>query len=100
MTATLSADVIATEPTFLWGDGYQLTARQIVNALASYLVRFGDNLGPKQVSPLSAIHSETLYGNPDGWTDRRTPEEIAVIRARAEVIARDFFGHRFPVVTW
>lgn len=97
---TLPDTITATEAVYLWGDGYQLTARDIVNTLASYLVTYGDNIGPKLVSPLSAIHSEYLYGNPRGWTDRRTPADIATTRARAEAIARDFFGDTFPILTW
>ncbi|UKD53669.1 hypothetical protein L3Q65_38150 [Amycolatopsis sp. FU40] len=103
MTATLPVlpeNLTATEAVYLWGDGYQLTARDIVNTLASYLVTFGDNIGPKLVSPLSALHSEYLYGNPQTWTDRRTPTEVATARARAEAIARDFFGDSFPVLAW
>jgi hypothetical protein len=92
------------EPVFLIGPDYKLTARDVVLALGSYLASFGDNIGPKGVSPLDAIHSEIAYGfGVDGirdWQRDRTPEDIAVIRARAEHIACDFFGHHFPAIIW
>jgi hypothetical protein len=88
------------EPIFLWGPGYTLTARQIVNALGSYLSQFGDTLGPGGVNPFDAIHAEVTYnGDLDGWTTRRTPDDVATIRARAETIAREFFG-TFPTLRW
>lgn len=85
---------------FLWGPGYDLTAREIVNAIGSYLVGFGDTLGPGGVSVFDAIHAEVVYnGDLEFWTQCKTPSEIATIRARAEQIAREYF-RRFPVVTW
>ncbi|GAA5120006.1 hypothetical protein [Haloechinothrix salitolerans] len=85
---------------FLWGPGYDLTAREIVNALGSYLASFGDTLGPGGVAVLDAIHAEVVYnGDLEFWTQRKTPAEIATIRARAEQIARDYF-RRFPILTW
>ncbi len=30
----------------------------------------------------------------------RTPTDVASIRARAEYIARDYFGRQFPAVPW
>jgi hypothetical protein len=32
------------------------------------------------------------------WTLGRTPADVATIRARAEQVARDYFGHRFPAI--
>lgn len=91
----------AQEPVFLWGDGYELTARDVVIVLGSYLVTFGDTLGPGGVSPLHAIDAQIRYESDTRvWLRTRTPEEIATIRARAEQIARDFFGHRFPALIW
>lgn len=107
MTATTdiatpaTTPVAATEPVFLWGPGYELTARQIVDALGSYLATFGDNFGPGGVSPLDAIHSEVVYGGDlSHWRNRRSPEQIATIRARAEAIAREFFHGYFPALAW
>lgn len=92
-----------TKPTgevFLWGPGYELTARDIVNAIGSYLATFGDNLGPGKVNVFDAIHAEASYnGDLEFWTRRKTPEEIAVIRARAEQLAREYF-RRFPILRW
>lgn len=98
---TTTTPTAATEPVFLWGPGYELTARQIVDALGSYLATFGDNFGPGGVSPLDAIHAEVVYGGDlTHWHTRRTPEQIATIRARAEAIARDFFHGHFPALAW
>ena len=33
-------------------------------------------------------------------SDGRTPADVAAIRARAEAIARDYFGRQFPAVPW
>lgn len=89
-----------TREVFLWGPGYDLTAREIVNALGSYLASFGDTLGPGGVAVLDAIHAEVVYnGDLEFWTQRKTPAEVATIRARAEQIARDYF-RRFPVLAW
>lgn len=85
---------------FLWGNGYELTARDIVNAIGSYLASFGDNIGPGGVTVFDAIHAEVTHGSDlEFWTTRKTPDEIAVIRARAEHLAREYF-RRFPVLTW
>jgi hypothetical protein len=106
MTTTDTTSVVTTvdtrtEPVFLWGPGYELTARQILDALGSYLATFGDNFGPGGVCPLDAIHAEVVYtGDYTHWQHRRTPAQIAVIRARAQAIAAEFFHGHFPTVTW
>ena len=103
MTTTLHDTLtpIRTEPVFLWGPGYDLTARQIVDALGSYLATFGDNFDGARVNPLDAIHAEVVYnGDLTGWQTRRSPEQVATIRARAEQIARNFFHGHFPTLVW
>lgn len=107
MTTTVDSPVPAAsrtlpgEPVFLWGPGYELTARQIIDALGSYLTTFGDNFGPGGVNPLDAIHSEVVYnGAITSWHTRRNPQQVAAIRARAEAIAHDFFHGHFPVLEW
>ncbi|RZQ62248.1 hypothetical protein [Amycolatopsis suaedae] len=106
MTATLTTlapagTALPSEPVFLWGPGYDLTARQIVDALGSYLAAFGDNFEPGQVSPMDAIHAEVAFnGDLTSWQTRRTADEVAVIRARAEAIARDYFHGHFPALAW
>ncbi|WP_199431208.1 hypothetical protein [Qaidamihabitans albus] len=106
MTTTLDHTDEATvdargAPIFLWGPGYSLTAHQVVDALGSYLATFGDNFYADGVSPLDAIHAEVVFnGDLTGWLARRSPEEIATIRARAEQVAREFFHGRFPTLQW
>lgn len=107
MTATLDTTTETSEVSsqhkadvFLWGPGNELTARDIVNAIGSYLAHFGDNIGPGGVTVFDVIHSEVSYsGDLDSWTRKRSVADIAVIRARAEQLARDYF-RRFPALTW
>jgi hypothetical protein len=84
---------------FLRTEDRLLTARQVVGALASYLAEFGDNFHG-EVDPLHAIDAQVRYGDLDGWQQDCTPQHRATLLARAEQIARDHFGHTFPVVTW
>lgn len=104
MTATLDEPITTNsvgEPVFLWGPGYELTARQILDALGSYLATFGDNFGSTGVNPLDAIHAEVMFtGDYTHWHSRRSADDVAVIRARAETIAREFFHGHFPTVVW
>jgi hypothetical protein len=89
------------EQTFLWGSGFELTARQIVYCLAAHLALFGDTLDPKIVDPLAAIDAHMRFdGDLTGWTTGRTPAAVSVLLTRAEQIARDYFGHHFPAVPW
>jgi hypothetical protein len=89
------------EPVFLTGQDYTLTARQIVYCLAAHLALFGDTLHPTVVDPLCAIDGHMRFdGDLTSWTRRRTPTQVAVLLARAEQIARDYFGHHFPAITW
>ncbi len=94
------------EAVFLRADTYSLTARQLVYALAHHLARYGDTLTVAVVDPLAAIdavlrfdlgHDPTRLTQ---WTSRRTPADVATILARAEQIARDYFGASFPPVPW
>jgi hypothetical protein len=39
-------------------------------------------------------------GDLTAWTRGRTPTDVAAIRARAEQIARDYFGSYFPAIPW
>ncbi len=99
-TGTTIPEPRETEPVFLWGPGYQLTARDVANAIGSYLAQYGDTLGPGGVSVFDAIHAEVTYnGDLTGWTTRKTPKQVATIRARAEQLAREHF-RRFPALTW
>ncbi|MBN9754226.1 hypothetical protein Ae406Ps2_4824c [Pseudonocardia sp. Ae406_Ps2] len=106
MTATLDTPTdrhdVSTEQPFLTAAEYVLTARQLVLALAAHLARYGDTLAVKVVDPLSAIDAVMRFDGGDlhTWTTSRTPDDIAAIRARAEHIARDYFGHAFPAVPW
>ena len=94
------------EAVFLRAETYALTARQVVHALAHHLARYGDTLAVTVVDPLAAIdavlrfdlghHSARLTA----WADRRTPADVARILARAEQIARDYFGTGFPPIPW
>jgi hypothetical protein len=90
------------EDVFLTAETYTLTARQVVLALAAHLARFGDTLGVRVVDPLCAIDAVMRFDGADltGWTLNRTPTDVAAIRARAEAIARDYFGRQFPAVPW
>jgi hypothetical protein len=90
------------EAVFLAAETYTLTARQIVLALAAHLARFGDTLHVQVVDPLCAIDAVVRFDGADltSWTVNRTPAEVAAIRARAEAIARDYFGRQFPAVPW
>lgn len=90
------------EAVFLTTETYTLTARQIVLALAAHLSRFGDTLGVRVVDPLCAIDAVMRFDGADltTWTTGRTPTDVAAIRARAEAIARDYFGRHFPAVPW
>ncbi len=89
------------EQPFLWGHGFELTARQIIYALAAHLARFGDTLAVDQVDPLTAIDAHMRFdGDLTGWTRGRTPNAVALLLARAEQIARDYFGRHFPPVPW
>ena len=90
------------EAVFLTAETYTLTARQVVLALATHLARFGDTLGVRVVDPLCAIDAVMRFDGADltSWTTGRTPTDVAAVRARAEAIARDYFGRQFPAVPW
>ena len=90
------------EAVFLTAETYTLTARQVVLALAAHLARFGDTLHVQVVDPLCAIDAVMRFDGADltGWTTGRTPTDVAAVRARAEAIARDYFGRQFPTVPW
>jgi hypothetical protein len=94
------------EAVFLRAETYALTARQVVHALAHHLGRYGDTLAVTVVDPLTAIDAVLRFDlghNPDrltAWADRRTPADVARILARAEQIARDYFGTGFPPIPW
>jgi len=90
------------EAVFLTAETYTLTARQVVLALATHLARYGDTLGVRVVDPLCAIDAVMRFDGADltSWTTGRTPVDVAAVRARAEAIARDYFGRRFPAVPW
>lgn len=91
-----------TEPVFLTAETYTLTARQLVYALAAHLARYGDTLTVKVVDPLCAVDSVMRFDGADlmGWITGRTPIQVATVLARAETIARDYFGTGFPVIRW
>ena len=90
------------ETVFLTAETYTLTARQVVLALAAHLARFGDTLAVQVVDPLCAIDAVMRFDGADltTWTTGRTPADVAAVRARAEAIARDYFGRQFPAVPW
>ena len=90
------------EAVFLRAETYTLTARQVVLALAAHLARFGDTLHVQVVDPLCAIDAVMRFDGADltSWTTGRTPVDVAAVRARAEAIARDYFGTWFPAVPW
>jgi hypothetical protein len=89
------------EAVFLQAEGYTLTARQIVHCLAAHLARFGDTLAVTVVDPLCAIDAHMRFdGDLTGWSLNRTPSDVALILARAEAIARDYFGTGFPPIPW
>ncbi len=90
------------EAVFLTAETYTLTARQVVLALAAHLARFGDTLHVAVVDPLCAIDAVMRFDGADltGWTRNRTAADVAAIRARAEYIARGYFGRQFPAVPW
>ena len=54
------------------------------------------------VDPLCAIDAVMRFDGADltSWTIDRTPDDVAAVRARAEAIARDYFGRHFPAVPW
>jgi hypothetical protein len=89
------------EAAFLRAEGYTLTAREIVLALAAHLTYFGDTLAVRVVDPLAAIDAHMRFnGNLTAWTAGRAPADVAAVRARAEQIARDYFGTYFPAILW
>src|SRR4051812_49832548 len=90
------------EAVFLTAETYTLTARQVVLALAAHLARFGDTLHVQVVDPLCAIDAVMRFDGADltSWTTGRSPTDAAAVRARAEAIARDYFGRQFPAVPW
>jgi hypothetical protein len=89
------------EDVFLTAEGYTLTARQLVHCLAAHLARFGDTLAVQIVDPLCAIDAHMRFdGDLTGWTLGRTPTDVATILARAETVARDYFGTGFPAIPW
>jgi hypothetical protein len=89
------------EPIYLRGEGFELTARQIVFCLAAHLRFFGDTLDPKIVDPLTAIDAHMRFdGDFTGWTRGRDTHQVALLLARAEHIARDYFGNTFPILPW
>jgi hypothetical protein len=89
------------ETAFLRAENYSLTAREIVYALAAHLTYFGDTLTTTVVDPLAAIDAHMRFnGDLHAWTTGRTPEQVATVTARAEQIARDYFGTYFPPVPW
>ena len=90
------------EAVFLTAETYTLTARQVVLALAAHLARFGDTLAVQVVDPLCAIDAVMRFDGGDltCWTTHRSATDVAAIRARAERIARDYFGTWFPAVPW
>ncbi|GEL18619.1 hypothetical protein [Pseudonocardia asaccharolytica] len=114
MTATLDHPAPATfpatgrtvtardEPIYLRAETYTLTARQIVLVLAAHLARYGDTLGGRVVDPLCAVDAVMRFDGADltCWTAGRTPADVATVLARAEHIARDYFGHHFPAIPW
>ncbi|MGI5131620.1 hypothetical protein ACQEVB_32785 [Pseudonocardia sp. CA-107938] len=93
------------ESVFLKAAGYELTARQIVFVLAGHLTRFGDTLDIRQVDPFTAIDAFMRFdtgarGDLTSWTTGRTPADVATVLARAEAIARAYFGTWFPPIPW
>jgi hypothetical protein len=90
------------EAVFLTAETYTLTARQVVLALAAHLARFGDTLAVAVVDPLCAIDAVMRFDGGDltSWMTRRSAADVAAIRARADAIARDYFGNLFPAVPW
>ncbi len=89
------------EAAFLRAETYTLTAREIVYALAAHLTYFGDTLAVSVVDPLAAIDTHMRFnGDLTAWTRGRTPADVAAVRARAEQIARDYFGTYFPAIPW
>ena len=106
-TAATTAGINArAEAVFLRAETYALTARQLVHALATHLTRYGDTLAVTVVDPLAAVDAVIRFDcghNPDrltGWAERRTPADVARVLARAEQIARDYFGTGFPPIPW
>lgn len=93
------------EAPFLTAETYALTAREIVYVLAGHLARYGDTLAVDVVDPLHAIDAYMRFdagasGDLTGWTIGRTPTDVALILARAEHIARDYFGTWLPAIRW
>ena len=101
-TSSVSFPNARGEAVFLTAETYTLTARQVVLALAAHLARFGDTLHVAVVDPLCAIDAVMRFDGADltTWTTGRTPDDVAAVRARAETIARDYFGRQFPAVPW
>ena len=103
MDLTLTGTVNARcEPIYLRGEGYELTARQIVFCLAAHLRQFGDNFDPRDVdAPLWAIDMHIRFdGDLTNWAQGRSTQQVALLLARAEQIARNYFGHNFPALPW
>lgn len=78
-----------TEPIYLKGEGFELTARQIVYCLAAHLAHYGD-LNPHHLdAPPWATDAHLRFdGDLTGWATGRTPAQVALLLARAEQIAR------------
>ncbi len=105
-TAAPSVVNARAEAVFLRAATYALTARQLVHALAHHLTRYGDTLAVTVVDPLAAVDAVIRFDvghHPDRvteWATGRTPTDVARVLARAEQIARDYFGTGFPPIPW
>ncbi len=97
VTSTTAVSSAAGAAAFLRLEDRRLSAGQVVLALASDLAELADNVHSK-VNPTHAITVQIHYGDPHGWRQTRTLQDVAAVLIRGEQIAFDYFGRTFPVV--
>lgn len=97
VTSTAAVGSAAGAAALLRVEDRRLAAGQVVLALASYLAEFDDNIHGEAV-PAHAITVQIHYGDPHGWQQTRTFQDIAAVWARAARIAFGYYGRTFPVV--
>ncbi len=83
-----------------------LTARQVLDTIASYLATGGHMPTPAEgepcdpYEPLHVITEQWLWGNVPGWLVMTSPVQLAEYRHRAMQWIRGYFGPGFPNLGW
>ncbi len=83
-----------------------LTARQVLDTVASYLATGGHIPTPVEgelcdpYEPLHVITEQWLWGNVAGWLITTSPVQLAEYRHHAMRWIRGYFGPGFPELRW